>query len=427
MARIGPSSLLALCAISAAPGAELRGELESTLGIFEVADTTWSQQSARARAYLRHDLGASARLELGFAATNHFGKTSLRLLDLLPPGYQASFDSLATALFGDDQRAEEGFPLLFTASNALGQMPLFDSIDLDRALITWHGPGFSIEIGRQPLAWGAGYAWNPTNVFDRKSLLEPTREPRGLDALRIRGGGRVRFEALLRADDTPAETACALRLGGSAWGWEANLLAARQRWRRMDWEHWSEPDTSRGAPVLEWEGQAPYLVVFNQEVERITLGGDLRGELWGVGCWAEAAWNRLDAGKNFWDATAGVDHLFDFQTYLLLELHLEGEGRDDPADYSLNDWMKTLTGERGGLGRTYGFAALNHPLGELTELSALGYANLSDRGLWTECALERSLADDLLLTLALDLPFADQGDELGRFGPGGFVRFVAYF
>ena len=188
-----------------------------------------------------------------------------------------------------------------------------------------------------------------------------------------------------------------------------------------------EPEKDDPPPVAEWEAESPYLVVFNEEVTRITFGGDLHGELWGVGCWVEAAWNRLDRGRDFLDLSTGADHLFDWQTYLLAEYHFEGEGRRDPGDYSLNDWMKTLTGERAGMGRHYGFVALNHPIGELSEISLLSFANLSDRSVWLEAQLERSLADDLILTAAADLPFGEEEDELGRFGPGGFLRLMVYF
>ncbi|MAE72419.1 MAG: hypothetical protein CME06_18355 [Gemmatimonadetes bacterium] len=407
--------------------AELSGELESTLLAFGVADTIYWQQAARARTYLRQDLGGGARVELGLDATTYSGKTSLRLLDLLPESYETAIDSLATLLFGADPRARADPPFLWAAADAAGQLPSFNSIRLDRALIVWPGPGFTAEVGRQPLTWGAGYAWNPTNVFDRKNLLEPTRMPRGLDAIRVRVGRRVRFEGVLRVDDRPEESGAALRASTSAGGWDLSAIAARQRWRRMDWERWMEPEKDDPPSVVEWEAERPYLVLFNEEVERITLGGDLRGEIRGVGCWVEAAWNRLDLGRDFWDLTAGVDHLFDWQTYLLAEYHLEGEGRRDPNDYSLNDWMKTLTGERAGMGRHYGFVALNHPIGELSELSLLAFANLSDRSTWLEAQLEHSLADDLVLAAAADLPFGGEEDELGRFGPGGFLRFEAFF
>ncbi len=418
---------LVCLASTPAIGAELSGELESTFRAFGVADTTFVQQGARARAYLRQDLGGRARVELGVDAATYSGKTSIRLFDLLPERYEAAVDSLALLIFGGDPRAQGVLPIFWTAADAAGQLPTFDSIRLDRALIVWPGPGFTAEVGRQPLAWGAGYAWNPTNVFDRKSLLEPSLVPRGLDAIRVRGGSRVRLEAIVRADDTPEESGAALRASTSVRGWDLSAIVARQRWRRMDWERWMEPEKDDPPPVAEWEAESPYLVVFNEEVTRITFGGDLHGELWGVGCWVEAAWNRLDRGRDFLDLSTGADHLFDWQTYLLAEYHFEGEGRRDPGDYSLNDWMKTLTGERAGMGRHYGFVALNHPIGELSEISLLSFANLSDRSVWLEAQLERSLADDLILTAAADLPFGEEEDELGRFGPGGFLRLMVYF
>jgi len=42
----------------------------------------------------------------------------------------------------------------------------------------------TLQFGRQQIGWGTGYAFNPTNVFQKKSILDPSYELDGVDALR---------------------------------------------------------------------------------------------------------------------------------------------------------------------------------------------------------------------------------------------------
>jgi hypothetical protein len=404
---------------------ELSGDVELTGKVFALADTTFSQQTTRARAFLTRELGASARLELGLDAYTFSGQTSVRLADLLPSDYASIVDSL-TAAAG----ASEGFgfgaigPSLMLMG-LLGRSPNFDSLQLNRALLSWHGHGISVDAGRQPVSWGSGYAWNPTNVFSRKTLLEPTRQLSGIDVVRVRAGRDLRLEFLLQPDDTPRESGWAARLLTSSGGWDLSVMASRLEWRRVDWSAWLAGEEV--SPTVEWDARYPYLTLFTNQVKRLTFGGDMRGEIGGVGMWCEAGWNHLDVGNSFLDLTTGVDHLFGSQTYLLVEYHREGEGRISADAYEITDWLKALSGERAGMGRHYLFGVANHPLSDLSELSLVSLWNLSDGSSVSEVTLSRSLADDLLLTLAVDLPLGGDGDELGRIGAGGFLRLTAYF
>ena len=417
---------LPLAVTAGASAVEVSGEVEVTGRAFGLADTTFTQETTRTRAFLAQDLGSSARLELGLDAYTYSGQTALRVVDLLPSSYGATLDTLAAVLWTGSFLLPQGTEQPASGiTSILGRSPDFDTLLLNRALISWHGHGVSIDAGRQPVAWGTGYAWNPTNVFSRKTLLEPTRELQGIDVVRLRTGHRVRCEVLLQPDDKPEDTGWATRILTSLGGWDVSALASRVEWRRMDWSGWLAGEDV--APSLEWEARAPYWTIFTDQVTRLTLGGDLRGEWRGVGLWAETAWNHLDRGDSFLDLTAGIDHLFDFQTYLLLEYHREGEGKSSSSAYVLNDWLKVLSGERGGMGRDYLLTVLNHPLGDLSEFSLLSLWNLSDGSSLTEASSSRSLADDLTVVVAVDLPFGEDGDELGRIGRGGFLRLTAYF
>lgn len=59
------------------------------------------------------------------------------------------------------------------------------SIVLDRANIKYKGKMFNVTVGNQLIAWGSGYAWNPTDVINKKNPLDPMSPPKGVGALAL--------------------------------------------------------------------------------------------------------------------------------------------------------------------------------------------------------------------------------------------------
>jgi len=51
-----------------------------------------------------------------------------------------------------------------------------DEIFLDNAFVKLRFTHFDATIGKQQISIGTGYAWNPTDVFNIKDLLDPTYE-----------------------------------------------------------------------------------------------------------------------------------------------------------------------------------------------------------------------------------------------------------
>jgi len=50
------------------------------------------------------------------------------------------------------------------------------TLDFERVLL---------RIGKQQLPWGAGYSWNPTDIFNAKDPLDSTYERVGLNAFQL--------------------------------------------------------------------------------------------------------------------------------------------------------------------------------------------------------------------------------------------------
>lgn len=62
---------------------------------------------------------------------------------------------------------------------------LADTLFLDNAYLGFHHDRFDLTLGRQQIPSGVGYAWNPTDLFNTKDLMDPTYEVTGVPATRI--------------------------------------------------------------------------------------------------------------------------------------------------------------------------------------------------------------------------------------------------
>ena len=45
---------------------------------------------------------------------------------------------------------------------------------VDNLFVTWTPGAMRIRAGKQQLSWGPGYSFNPTDLFHRKNLVDPT-------------------------------------------------------------------------------------------------------------------------------------------------------------------------------------------------------------------------------------------------------------
>lgn len=404
------------------------GDLEIDARVVGVADTSYTQLNTRARAFLRQDLGAGASLELGVEARSYSGKTAFALTDLLPQAMsdelQATLDSLQSwgDLFVHAGSGRGGIP-----NGRLVQATSLDRVRIDRALIRWRSGRFSLDVGRQPLAWGAGYAWNPTNLFYRKDPFEVARDPEGQDLLLARWdlGATTGLQLAVRPDDRPEDLAAIVRGFSSMAGLDLAAVYGEERLRWMDWS-----DVGTQGPMsrpIRWEFEAedPWVVIFTEEPRHRLAGGEVRGELFGVALWGEATWNWIEGKGEYSAWAAGADHVFDTETFAAVEFYHYGLGATPP--YGLEDWLKALSGERSSLGQDYGLAVANHPVGDLDELTGILLTNLTDESGIAELRWARSLGNDLSCTAALQWPWGEDGDEFGRLGGGGFLRWSAFF
>ncbi len=322
----------------------------------------------------------------------HHGVAELNALDFLPEDVVEAHAASAGLSAGQ--------------LRPLYALPFEDEHFVDNAHVTLYLGRLSLRVGVQQLTWGAGYTWNPTDVFHDKSFLDPTYERRGVNALRTEVGyGREgRLIGVLSVGPDWSHTARALKVRDHLHGWDLSALAVEMREEEID-----------------------YLTGVESQPRRRLLGGDISGQGLGLGVWGEGAYNWLAGGSDFGQYLVGVDHTTMGGTYLLAEYYHNGRGRTSEASYSFGEWMRLLGSRGENLGRDYLSVGLSRPALELWTLSAYAIANLSDNSLVAFPWVEYSLGDNTELDLAAYLPLGGALTEFGASGAGGLARIRVYF
>ena len=158
---------------------------------------------------------------------------------------------------------------------------------------------------------------------------------------------------------------------------------------------------------------------------RFTAGGDLSGELFGLGLWAEATWSD-HAGEQWMEATLGGNYTLRDGTLLLLEGFYNGRGQWN-APYPLELWLGRFFGLRRTLGKTTLVGLASRPFGQLWTLGLTGLANVGDGSVVFIPSVAFSFAEnvDLLFNGLIYLGHDDA--EFGANRVGGFLRGRVYF
>ncbi|MFO7768528.1 MAG: hypothetical protein R6W82_06210 [bacterium] len=292
-----------------------------------------------------------------------------------------------------------------------GQAPsmLFQMGDreyLNHAYVSLCPGPFEVIAGKQHLNWGRAMVFNPTDLFRPKNLTEPSYEREGIGAL----------SASLPLGPLSDVMAAYVPEGG--FDTSAKVLRARTHWGGFDLsllgaELWEEPLESR------------FSTSAREREQRFTVGGDVSGEMWGLGIWAEGTWSSM-ADEDWVEFTAGANYTLPSRTFLALEGYLDGRGEwSDP--YDLDRWLAIFTGFRRTAGRGMLFGTVDHPFTDLLNAGLSGLGNTGDKSVLLIPHLSCAFAQDVDLTARILIPLGPDGTEFGTRDPGGFVRVRVYF
>jgi len=221
---------------------------------------------------LRVDLQLKASDNVSFGANfdyiTYHGKTEWNILKFLPESVAAEAPTLN--YFGYEMN-----PYI---------LPYENKHFLDNAFVKLTFKYADFTIGKQQLSMGTGYVWNPTDVFNKKDIIDPTYEQPGHNAFRV--DLPIKNDFGITAIYAPTEdwkyTDVLLKLKGRISHFDFSLLGIQKQWNYTD------------ARIID-----PIAMNFYQmNTKRHILGADLVGELLGLGVWGEYAYNKVTVSND---------------------------------------------------------------------------------------------------------------------------------
>ncbi|MCD4770052.1 MAG: hypothetical protein K8R35_07800 [Bacteroidales bacterium] len=284
---------------------------------------------------------------------------------------------------------------------------------LDNAYMKLSYDFFDLTLGRQQISLGTGYAWNPTDLFNTKNLLDPTYEQPGHNAIRLDlGKGRTTLTALYSAGDDFEGSDKMLWLKSGISHFDLSLIAIEKAWNYTDFTQFDMNQMN---------------FVTNPEKRRM-LGATLAGDILGVGVWSEYAYNFMEDSKDFYELIVGLDYTFDFQTYLMIEYYRNTQGKTDFENYDFNDWMRYLSAEQKAIGRDQIYFTMMHPAGDLGNIGLSSIYSLADNSMALLPTLMYNIFENVDLLLYLNFYLGEEGAVFAsNLGNGGSVRARVYF
>ena len=285
---------------------------------------------------------------------------------------------------------------------------------LDNAYFRIAFPILDLTVGKQQVSLGTGYAWNPTDVFNKKDLLDPTYEQPGHNALRLDFplGATSAFTALYSPEGSWNDSTVLLQWKSRVSHFDYFLTGITMLWRTHDYGDF-DLQTMDFREIRE---------------KRRLFGGGLAGELLGLGVWAEFAFNLMEDSEDFYELVLGSDYTFDFETYVFVEYYRNTLAKENPADYTLNDWMRYFTAEQKAVARDQIYFVGRHPVTDFLDMGLSLVYCLSDNSLALVPTLRYSLAQNLEIIGYLNINFGQEGDVFSEnMGNGAMIRARLYF
>lgn len=108
-------------------------------------------------------------------------------------------------------------------------------LETDRLWLDWVKGNFEVTLGRQRIAWGTSWVWNPTDLFNPQSPLDfDYEELPGTDAVRFQyyTGPVTKVEAAVRPAKTMDKVIAAGLISLNKWNYDFNIIGGvkENRW-----------------------------------------------------------------------------------------------------------------------------------------------------------------------------------------------------
>lgn len=261
---------------------------------------------------------------------------------------------------------------------------------LFRAFTTLYTGSTEIKVGRQRIAWGTGFVWNPTDLLNpfNPAAIE-LEEKNGVDAVYgvLPFGSLSRFEAAYAPGRGALKASTAARL--------------TTNWRDYD------------LAMMAGDFQGSFV-----------FGGDFAGYIGGGGFRGEFAYTRQDGAANFLRAVINADYNFPGDWYAFVEFYFNGQGETDKKKYNLTD---LFSGNVFNLARHYLALSVTKSITPLLTFSAYNITNLDDHSALIGPAITYSLAENLELSLSSYFFLGANDTEYGQLENSFFGSLQFYF
>lgn len=339
---------------------------------------------------LRIDMKIDYSDDLSFGANFNFllygGKTRWNLLDYIPDRVSRTVDDQDSIFYEVDYE---------------------NDVILDNVYLRGSIKYADITVGRQQISLGTGYAWNPTDIFNIKEISDTTYEQPGHNAVRLDIPLADRSDAIMiyQTDNDFERFAKLLRIKTGYGHFDYSLI------------------------VISSEREVTDFINFSSsEQDRLLVGGDIVGELLGLGVWAEYAYNFIDEGTDFAESVLGIDYTFRGGVYVMSEYYRNTEGKPDYRKYDLNDWLRFINAQTKAISRDQVYGLITLPLTDLITVGSSAIISVNDGSFSIIPTLNYSLLENLELQGFINIAFGKNGTVFDKdFGNGGVLRMRLYF
>ena len=364
---------------------DINGQYENVLSVQYVED--WNILDLNNLLFsLEGDLGSSSFLHADAEASLPFGSVDVNLLDFMP-------DSLAE--------------LIPDSLQGMYEYRLEPSFRISNAYMSISWKRLVVRLGKQPLAWGTGYVWNPTEIVTPKLAYDPSYRRDGENALKASyswryGGGAEVIGVLRGVTGRPDSIMAVARLKENILGFDISAIGA---WL---WDTTITPGITQ---------------------RRILAGGQFAGEILNVGLWAEGGYNIYkEDSLSHAEFVVGADHTFTFRTHVMAEYLYYGRGFDAEADYTFAEWLERASGQRKAMGRHLLYLGADQTIISFHNVGISAIVNPVDGSGLVIPRLTLSLSDNLDASLFGFYSFGKKDSEFGA-APvkGGILRLTGYF
>ena len=402
----------------------LQGYVENTTTVEYIKATEKEAllNATRARLNLSGKPSEHFDYGIGLVGILYAGRTNISLTQGLPAADAATIN----------------LPDLFTRS-------LEKEIFIQEAFVTLYMPHVRVRAGRHKFYTGNGFAFNPTDLFNRKNPLDPTYEVNGIDALLValELPRNTEIQGLLHFSDNFSNTGYLGRVKTTLFGWDLAAQYTHVIKKRTDFEAFNTAAAS--LPVPTDPNYAAALLALKASASQHIhdfrwhfAGGEINGELFGVNLKAEGgyAWvspqksinPTLDrAAKSHERFLVGFDYTFSFQLYVMAEYLRIGQGADSASDISINDRFAGFAGETLAISRDTLFSGITYPITDLMDGAFYCITGLNDRSVILNPRIDWSVFSAVKIIFSVYVPLGKEESQAGRSGVSGFVRVKASF